>query len=144
MADAYEVAKYFLSLSDPEVGDEISNLKLQKLLYYAQGFHLALYGDELFNDPIEAWTHGPVVASVYRHYKEYGAAAIPRVTDVDKSNLSDKSIQLLVDVYEAYGQFTAWKLRNMTHDEPPWKDTPQNTIISHSSLMTYFKTQIEE
>ncbi|OQY42717.1 MAG: hypothetical protein B6240_13665 [Desulfobacteraceae bacterium 4572_87] len=55
---------------DEEAGDLISNLKLQKLVYYAQGFYLALYDEPLFNEPIEAWTHGPVIRELYRSYNE--------------------------------------------------------------------------
>ena len=58
-----QIANYFLSLSDPEIGDGISNLKLQKLCYYAQGFYLAQHDTPLFEDTIEAWQHGPVSVS---------------------------------------------------------------------------------
>ena len=77
MMPAHDVAKYFVSLVDEEAGDSISNLKLQKLLYYAQGAHLALRDEPLFGEPIEAWTHGPVVPSVYRQYKQHGGEPIP-------------------------------------------------------------------
>jgi uncharacterized phage-associated protein len=59
MMPACSVAKYFVSLVDEEAGDSISNLKLQKLLYYAQGAHLALHNTPLFPEAIEAWTRGP-------------------------------------------------------------------------------------
>ena len=52
----YDVAQYFLAQMDEDAGDLISNLKLQKLVYYAQGFALALYGRPLFPERIEAWT----------------------------------------------------------------------------------------
>jgi hypothetical protein len=54
MMPAHDVAKYFVSLVDEEAGDSITNLKLQKLLYYAQGAHLALYDGPLFPERIEA------------------------------------------------------------------------------------------
>lgn len=50
-------------------GELMTNLKLQKMLYYQQGFHLAYFGTPLFDDEIEAWMYGPVVPSVYNHYK---------------------------------------------------------------------------
>jgi uncharacterized phage-associated protein len=52
MLQARDVARYFLAKSEPEAGDTISNLKLQKLCYYAQGFHLAVFGEALFGDRI--------------------------------------------------------------------------------------------
>jgi uncharacterized phage-associated protein len=137
---AMDVANYFLSKADEEAGDLISNLKLQKLLYYAQGFSLALYGEPLFTESIWAWKHGPVVLEVYHHFKEYGDAALPRP---QKTKAFSKKVQaLLNDVYKVYGQFSAWKLRNLTHREPPWADTIQSSIISHASLKAYFKTQL--
>ena len=64
MITARTAALYLLSKQDSEEPD-ISNLKLLKLLYYAQGTFLALYGRPLFNESIEAWLHGPVVPDVY-------------------------------------------------------------------------------
>ena len=71
---ASEVAKWFLAYNRDvlaeEGGEYISNLKLQKLLYYAQGSFLAVTDSPLFDDPIVAWQHGPVVESVYHEYKK--------------------------------------------------------------------------
>ena len=142
MASVYDVAKYILTLADEEVGDLISNLKLQKLVYYAQGFHLALFNEELFNERIEAWDHGPVVPPLYGEYKCYGAGAIPKSDDFDSSSLTDEQKELINEVYEVYGQFSAWKLRNMTHDETPWRDTPNSEIIEPSKMREYFLTQV--
>jgi uncharacterized phage-associated protein len=66
---AQDVAEYFLTLVDDEAGDSLSNLKLQKLVYYAQGFHLALTEKPLFDEAIEAWEHGPVVPGLYHKLK---------------------------------------------------------------------------
>jgi uncharacterized phage-associated protein len=49
---------------------------------------------------------------------------------------------LLDEVYAVYGQFAAWKLRNMTHQEPPWCQTPEGQEITHDALRAYFKTQV--
>jgi uncharacterized phage-associated protein len=59
MLSAHQIAKYFVSLVDEEVGDSISNFKLQKLLYYAQREFLAFYNKPLFSEPIKGWAHGP-------------------------------------------------------------------------------------
>ncbi|MFK5281891.1 Panacea domain-containing protein, partial [Lacticaseibacillus paracasei] len=68
MITAMNAARYFLSKQDQEEPD-ISNLKLLKLLYYAQGTCLALLDRPLFSETIEAWRHGPVVPSVYQAFK---------------------------------------------------------------------------
>jgi uncharacterized phage-associated protein len=143
MANVNDVAKYFLAQVDEEAGDLISNLKLQKLVYYAQGFHLALYGVALFDAPIEAWQHGPVVPELYHAYKEFGSSAIPCPEDFDFQALSVEARDLLDEVYSVYGQFSAWKLRDMTHDEAPWKETSINCVISHETLRDYFKTRLK-
>lgn len=143
MLNAIDVAKYFLALADEEAGDLISNLKLQKLVYYAQGFHLAFYDEPLFNEPIEAWTHGPVIPILYHHFKDHGACSIPSPSDMDFSVYDEQTRSLLDEVYSAFGQYEAWKLRNMTHEEPPWRNTPTGQVISHSAMREYFKTLID-
>lgn len=142
----FDVADYFLSLVDEDTGDSISNLKLQKLLYYAQGFSLAIFGKPLFGDTIEAWELGPVVPAVYRKYKECGANPIPPPSNLDISNFDEETINLLNEVYAIYGQYSAWKLSQMTHLEPPWKRAAIKTdkIITHESLKEYFRTQLED
>ena len=139
-----EVANYFLDKLDIETEDCISNLKLQKLVYYAQGFVMALTDKKLFDEPIEAWEHGPVVRSLYQKYKENGSAAITKTKDLEYKSLSKypEVMEILDEVYQVYGQFSAWKLRNMTHDETPWLDTNRNDVITDCKMLTFFKTQI--
>ena len=141
---AQDVANYFLTLNDPEAGDSLSNLKLQKLCYYAQGFHLALYGLPLFSENIEAWQHGPVIESLYHIYKGYGSGAIPLPENVDLSIYSKNVRELLDEVYKVFGQFSAWKLRSLTHEETPWRDAFERgaSTITHESMRDYFKTLV--
>jgi uncharacterized phage-associated protein len=103
---------------------------------------LALYDEPLFPESIEAWTHGPVVPEVYHEYKDFGSNAIPIPSDVDFSKYDQQTRELLDEVYSVYGQFSAWKLRNMTHDEEPWKNATVGDIITSKSMEKYFKTQI--
>lgn len=141
---AQDIANYFLSLPNEEVGDSISNLKLQKLCYYAQGFHLAITGKPLFDDDIEAWQHGPVIPSLYRAYKKFGSSGIPQVEKLNLDLYPAKTAELLNEIYKVYGQFSAWKLREITHDEPPWKEAFEKgaTTISHKALKEYFSTLV--
>ena len=62
MRSALEIANWLIVNRGPH---QITNLKMQKLLYVVFGFHAASYDEELFYDPIEAWKYGPVVQSVY-------------------------------------------------------------------------------
>src|SRR5580693_2299753 len=68
---ALTIAKWFIAWAEAE-DEELSNLKLQKLLYYAQGHYLAESGRSLFTDQLQAWSHGPVVPQVYYEYKDNG------------------------------------------------------------------------
>lgn len=145
MLTAKDVAEYFLSRVDSESGDSLSNLKLQKLVYYAQGYHLALYGTPLFGDAIEAWQHGPVVPGLYRMYKQYGSQSVPVTDDFDIEKFNSSTRELLDEVFQVYGQFSAWKLRDMTHAESPWLDAynlfPSATVTTES-MTQYFRTQL--
>lgn len=138
---AMDVAKVFLKLSKPEYGDVLTNLKLQKLVYYAQGFNLAMYQTPLFDEPIVHWEHGPVVENLYHVLKQYSANPVPVDEDFDPSKLfSDEQLALIADINNVYGQFSAWKLRDMTHQESPWLSTDSGEEISHELLKTHFET----
>ncbi|HTE21805.1 MAG TPA: type II toxin-antitoxin system antitoxin SocA domain-containing protein [Candidatus Limnocylindria bacterium] len=139
---AYDVANAFVKLSDPESGDVLTNLKLQKLVYYAQGFHLAMHDEPLFDDPIVAWEHGPVVVELYHKLKEYRASQVS-IDEPITDALTANQINLLAEVNDVYGQFSAWKLRNMTHNEAPWQSTERDDVIEQDKLRSYFKTQLQ-
>jgi len=142
-----EVANRIVSLSRFEVGDLISNLKLQKLLYYVQGFHLAIHNEPIFNEDIYAWQYGPVVKEAYYHFKKYGSGHI-EINDDDFEKyyveFTDAETELICDVWNVYGQYSAYRLMEFTHEEPPWRTTQIDHIISHDKLMSYFVTQIKE
>lgn len=142
MPSANEVAAFFIERAAQEDDTGLSNLKLQKLVYYAQGFHLALHGQPLFNERIEAWTHGPVCPAVYHEYKNFGSAPIT-VAAVPCENISDEQADILEEVFEVFGQFSAWKLRNMTHEEQPWREfEATGETITHDVLRRYFETRL--
>lgn len=146
MLTCFDVADYFLSRCDEESGDTISNLKLQKLVYYAQGFSLALLGEPLFENKIEAWMHGPVVPDLYQKYKSFGNSALPPPDSFDAEKLSEGQLGLLEEVWDVFGQFSAWKLRNMTHEESPWKSNYIDGVggfeISFDDMAEYFATRV--
>lgn len=138
----FDVARYFVAQVDEDAGDSLTNLKLQKLVYYAQGFHLALYDEPLFPERIEAWQHGPVVPDLYHALKQFGADPVRLDWEVDPDRYTPEVTGLMDEVYSVYGQFSAAQLRNITHQEPPWVQTPNGEVISHELMKDYFKTQI--
>ncbi|WP_319797662.1 Panacea domain-containing protein [Nitrobacter sp.] len=145
---ALTTAKYFLAIPDADSGELISNLKLQKLLYYAQGYHVALQGVSrpLFADKIYAWKHGPVVKTVYNHYSRYRDGALPaeRLT----TPLDSWTKSFLDEIYRSHGRFSAWALREMTHREPPWlKNYKPNVLdieIPLSDLRAFFHQNVQK
>lgn len=141
---AAEIARFFLYLvdQDEDAGEQISNLKLQKLVYYAQGFGLAIFGEPLFGEPIEAWLHGPAVPTLYQAYKGYGRQAIPVPDDFDVACYEPPVRTLIYEVYRNYGQYSAWALRELTHEEPPYRQTPPGEVIELGLLRDYFRTQV--
>ncbi|CAG9932193.1 Panacea domain-containing protein [Candidatus Nitrotoga arctica] len=143
MISCFQVADYFLAQQDTESGDTISNLKLQKLVYYAQGFHLAIFDAPLFNEPIAAWTHGPVIPELYQKFKIYGSGAIPCSADIDLTRFDEETKAFLDEIYSVFNQYSGWTLRNMTHEELPWKEREADAgVISLESMKSYFKTRI--
>ena len=145
MAKALDVALYFACKGDADAGDSITNLKIQKLLYYAQGASLAIRNCPLFEENIYAWQYGPVVELVYHKLKKFGSGQV--VTDdmcEAHDRLSEAERDIADEVYDVYGQFSGWKLRDMTHSESPWKDTNSRGAITLKKMKEYFLTQLTE
>ena len=126
-------------------GELMSNMKLQKMLYYEQGFHLAVFGTPLFEEDIEAWMYGPVVPAVYEVYKDYGYNGIDP-GEVEAVTLSDREQALFDEVYKVYGAYSAIGLMNMTHRESPWANTPTGvgSVISRDKMVEFFRTRIND
>ncbi len=143
MAKIEDVANFFISMTDCDAGDLITNLKLNKLLYFAQGEYLARTKTPLFDDKIEAWNLGPVVPSVYQKYKVLGKNPIMTVDeDYSENNLSSEEIDILLDVLREYGKYQTSYLVKMTHeDNTPWTkvfDERKNNTIPLEFISEYF------
>jgi uncharacterized phage-associated protein len=145
---ANKVADYLIRFSH-EHGNLVSNLALQKLVYYAQAWHLALKDNPLFDDKIEAWVHGPVVPSVYHRFKKHRWNPIP--DQPDDPGLGKSVKDHLDEVMEVYSGFSASQLELMTHKELPWKeargdiamDDPSTAEISHASMKAFYRARAE-
>lgn len=123
--DARQVANVFLELAETE-GEKITPLKLQKLIYCAHGWKLAVDGKPLLAEPVQAWRHGPVVESAYKEFREFGANAIDRLArNVDR--IQDPfDLDLLRAAWNSYKRYTALELSAMTHElGTPWTITAQ-------------------
>lgn len=155
MAAALEVAKRFLWLSAQESEpDYLSHLRLQKLLYYAQGWSLVNRNVALFGDRIEAWAHGPVVPSVFPVFADYKFQNIApdhflcNEDEIDAGDLTDDEGTFVEAVWGAYRKYSATSLREMTHREPPWVNArgscgPADRCsaeITQQAMKDYFST----
>lgn len=118
---AKAIANYFLNRANA-AGQEITPMKMQKLVYIAHGWHLAIHGEPLIDEPVEAWRYGPVIPSLFQAFRKYGASPIAEHADgVARHALDNVNIQTLDDVMEAYGEMGAIDLMRLTHaNESPW------------------------
>jgi uncharacterized phage-associated protein len=106
---------------------------------------LAARDAPMFQEPIEAWLHGPVVPTLYREYRAHGSNAIPAAGDIELGIYDDADRMILDDVYDFYGQYSAWRLRQMTHLESPWRDAyveGGDVVITHDALREYFLNEV--
>lgn len=122
MVDCLNIAKYFIIQAyEDGIDAEMTNMKVQKLLYYSQCLYLALYDEPLFEDEIQAWRYGPVCPPVYKFYQEFEAKQLPIPEKKIVEELSQETQQLLEETWEYFGRYHAYYLSNMTHLEFPWK-----------------------
>lgn len=142
MLRAIDVANFFINLFDCDEENDLTNMKINKLLYYAQGHSYERMNRALFNDNIEAWQNGPVVNGVYQNLKKYGNSTVSvPIGEYDPHIFSEDETELLLDVAREYGKYSASKLRNMTHERgTPWSNNyngsyhkviPQEEIAEH-------------
>ena len=126
-----------------------THMKLQKLLYYMQGFHLAKVELPLFSEPVEAWEHGPVIREVWHVFKDSGADDLPvskyaMENPFDKKYFDSFQTALMSWVYQARGSLSAAELRRRTHKEIPWRNTYRpgyGREIPLRRLQRFFSTQ---
>lgn len=169
MYSANEIAVWFIYKNNAEnkereayydeelqdVYEGISHLKLQKLLYYAQGVSLSINEKELFEEKILAWNHGPVINEVYQKYKSFKNQYITVKSNkendeiVEKIENDSKTKKILDIVYDNFAIYTAWQLREMTHEEnSPWditvKEKEINACIELDVIKKYFNEVVME
>lgn len=139
---AITAANYMLYIMS-DVFDDLTNMKINKLLYFAQGHYLRKYGTPLFADGIEAWEHGPVVPEVYCAYKEYGDRPIKSYSADMISEVTPNAEEIMYGVARKYGRYTASALRNMTHVVgSPWsqvyRGSHTHNPIPVAAIQSYF------
>ncbi|MPM52437.1 hypothetical protein SDC9_99196 [bioreactor metagenome] len=120
----------------------ISNLKLQKLLYYVQAYFAVQKNIPCFNEDIEHWRHGPVVREVYSEYKSYFNDDITEKRSVADIEENDKL--LINEVVDSYYKYGPWDMVRKTHKEEPWVNTDSDDIIEFSEIKKYYGEHEED
>jgi len=142
---AIDVANWFIHRA-AEFGDATTHLKVQKLLYFAQAWSLTLHEKELFSEDMEAWAHGPVVPELFHHFKEHGWNALPVPTDEDLVKFDGEAADVLEQVLNTYGEYSAKRLEALTHKDNPWIEArgdcaPEarcSTVMSKERIKHFF------
>lgn len=158
MYTASHLANFFLDKAEEEdIG--VSPMKLLKLVYIGYGWMIAVLDRAPFDEPIEAWRHGPVVPSLYHEFKHFRSNPITTRSgnfDLDKSEFKepripaddDKAITVLSKVWDVYKYFDAWDLRMKTHEQDtPWSEASKagrNNSIPPGKIKEHFKQKIDE
>jgi uncharacterized phage-associated protein len=151
------VANFFLEKAYQE-SVPLTAMKLQKLVYIAYGWHLALTDEKLFSEGIEAWQHGPVIPSLYHEFKHFkggpitsfatsfdydsGQEIVPKVQDAQGS-----TTMVLSKVWNIYKRFGGWSLREKTHEEGgPWhrvfEENKMGIELKDEDIKDHYKKRI--
>ena len=148
------IALHLIQRAEKEGIDDMTQMKLHKLLYYVQGHYLAMYGKKAFSEPVKAYNHGPVVSSFYGVLKNHVERLKPVTCAVlctalglsGTANLDSDLLNVTDKVFDELGTKTALELRSMTHKESPWlahqtassPDRADGREITEVELMEYF------
>ena len=152
-----QIANYFLDKAESE-GRALTPMKLIKLVYIAYGWVLALKDQKLFDEPIQAWTHGPVIPSIYHEFKHFRSEPISEraaVFDMDSFDFSeprvpasDDEINFILDtVWSSYKRFSGSALRQKTHEpDTPWSRAyvkgQMDTELKDDDIREHFRDRI--
>lgn len=138
MYDVLDICYYIIKYSnDKDYG--VSNLKLQKLLYFIQAWFLINTHRPCFKEKIEAWNFGSVVPEAYKEFSRYACMDIPFNHD-DWVLVSETDKQLINQVVDRFANYTATDLLNLIYHQQPWLDAyyGDTNIITNKMLLDYF------
>lgn len=144
MSKSLENAVNWILTKQDKDEPDITNLKLQKLLFYIDGCFGAVHKKSLFAERFQAWKHGPVVKSVYDKYKKFKDQPIIVSTDDDiseSSSFSKEELDTLNEAYSLFGHLSPWTLRNISHEEQPWIDAfnkGEGSFIDKQETINWF------
>ncbi|MBD5560512.1 MAG: DUF4065 domain-containing protein [Clostridia bacterium] len=140
---AWLLVTHFGQMLKLRVEDDLTNMKLQSLLYYAQDASPGLTGKPLFQDALVARLGGPIAESVCRAYKEFGSKAINKLNgEYNVDAFTPEEIDLLKQVMEIFADYRASALLRMSHTERPWQEAWQHgngTPLRQDTMRDFFQ-----
>ena len=143
MATVLDVAHFLIKEENRKIEGSMTNLRLNKLLYFAQVISMLEHGQPLFDDDFAAWDLGPVIPSIYRCYKQYGDRPIPTPEALDYSVFTLEEIRLLFDVSEHFKNQSTSALVDYSHvkDGPWWENHRKSNMatIPKEEMLSYYK-----
>ena len=140
MYKALDIANYVIN-KEGQMGHSVSNLKLQKILYFIQAEFLVVKGIPCFEEEIIAWGFGPVVLEVYHEYKVYGAAGIPVFFKKKNPYILKEDKILINNILDDVREYSSSTLTNITLCQTPWKESyvpKQDRPIRRKLIKEYF------
>ena len=137
MYSALTIANKIIELSQNE-GRVITHLKLQKILYFSQGWYLTLTGNPSFSDEIVAFKYGPVIKSIYEIFRIFGSKNITKIAE-STEQVENKDNEFINKIWNLYKNHDAISLSNISHiKNGPWDVTNINDIITTDIIQNYF------
>lgn len=132
--DARTVANEFIKTAQAS-GKLLTNMQLQKLVYIAHGYSLAILHRPLLRQPVEAWRYGPVIPVLYDALRQYGAGYVTEpINFLPSETLSDTDRALVATVATAYSRFSGPQLATMTHKNgTPWHEVYDAQEFFHNT-----------
>src|SRR3569832_2414943 len=122
MIDCLNVTRYFIVRAyEDGIEAEMTNMKVQKLLYYAQSLYLALYDKPLFDEEIQAWRYGPVYPPAYKFYSDFEANQLPIPSKDSLLEIPDEKREFLEEIWEKNKSNQTKRQNKKTHKEKPKK-----------------------
>ncbi|AGL20022.1 Panacea domain-containing protein [Actinoplanes sp. N902-109] len=123
----------------------VEAMRLQKLVYYSQSWHLALLDEPLFRDTIQAWRDGPVTPTLWEQHR--GGRMVGRWSAGDVTRLPETSAKIVELVCHVYGSLSGDDLSELTHSEEPWRkaregvadDQPSKAVISTDAMKQFYR-----
>ncbi len=152
-----QVANYFIIKARGEdTPRNLTAMQIIKLVYFGYAWYLALQGEKLFDEKIEAWQYGPVIPSLYHEFKKNGSNPITNDTFAQQKEVlrqsdfieeyEEETLGILSGVWDMYGNANAIELSEITHNNIAWRNaytTGKNNALSDKDIFECAKRGIE-